>query len=109
MPTDKQGRVMWTFYVAPAAKAAVEELAKERGETTSATLRHLLSLGLQYARKDRPAPAQTEPTVEDTLAQIKQAGQTVSAVKRAAAAAGLLDPEQARQARLNRMTGKDKP
>jgi hypothetical protein len=44
-------RVLYSFYINPAAKHQVEQLARTRGEPTAETLRKLLKLGLQHAHK----------------------------------------------------------
>lgn len=46
---------MYSFYIKPEAKKAVERLAEARGESASETLRKLLSVGLQHASQ-LPAP-----------------------------------------------------
>lgn len=61
-PTDKQGRVLWSFYVRPEAKRAVEALADSRGESASETLRNLLSLGLQHATKPNRGASTAPPS-----------------------------------------------
>jgi len=42
---------MVSFYISRAGKAAVEQLAAEKGQTKADTYRELLQLGLQHATK----------------------------------------------------------
>jgi len=49
MPRPNRDRVMVSFYIARAGKAAVEKLAKAKGQTKADTYRELLRLGLKHA------------------------------------------------------------
>jgi len=42
---------MVSFYISRAGKAAVEEMAAERGQSKADTYRELLRIGLQYSQQ----------------------------------------------------------
>lgn len=51
VPRPNHDRVMVSFYISRAGKAAIEQLASEKGQTKADTYRELLQLGLQHATK----------------------------------------------------------
>jgi hypothetical protein len=50
MPRPNRDRVMMSFYIARSGKAAIEQLAAERGETQADTIRAMLA----YAQEKMP-------------------------------------------------------
>ena len=53
MPRPNRDRVMVSFYMDQRGKAAVEQLAAERGQSKADTYRELLYLGLRTAAQRR--------------------------------------------------------
>lgn len=52
MPRPNRDRVMVSFYLARAGKAAIVELAAERGQTQADTLRAMLAYAQRHMPKD---------------------------------------------------------
>lgn len=106
---------MYSLYIDPDMKAAVETLAKEQGQSTSEMMRNLLGSGLQYAtRMDEynqtpnvvPEYNREPPPLVEDRPECLPPYEQVSTVQRAAKASGVLGVEAARQARLERMQKK---
>lgn len=55
MPRPNRDRVMVSFYISRAGKAAVEEMAAEKGQTKADTYRQLLDAGYNAIKREERA------------------------------------------------------
>lgn len=64
MPRPSQDRILHSFYMSRSMKAWVEELARKRGESASATFRTMLEWAMDSMPEKWTTPVHTRETVE---------------------------------------------